>query len=80
MGDFRAARERVLACLQAAGPKGLTSWELLQAVQHSRAVGRVWELSKQYEIEHVKEGRLHRWIYRGEKPRPSLLELMERGA
>lgn len=72
------ARARVLAVLQAAGPKGITTWDLIHEAKHSRAAGRVWELAEHYEIEHVREkGNVHRWIYRGPKPQPSLLALMQ---
>lgn len=71
------ARARVLAALQAAGAKGITTWDLIHEAHHSRAVGRVWELTAHYEITHVRErGNIHRWIYRGPKPQPSLLEMM----
>lgn len=77
MNTHTDARTRVLACLQAAGANGITTWELIHQAHHSRAVGRVWELSQVYEIEHVREpNHVHRWIYRGVKPAPSLLELM----
>lgn len=72
------ARARVLAALQAAGPQGITTWDLIHEARHSRAAGRVWELQAQYEITHVREkGNVHRWIYRGPKPQPSLLALMQ---
>lgn len=78
LADENGARLRVLACLKAAGPQGVTSWELIHLAHHSRAVGRIWELSKQYDIEHVREGkRVHRWIYRGVKAQPTLLQMME---
>jgi hypothetical protein len=77
MTPYLDARQRVLACLKAAGPQGLTTWELIHQAHHSRAVGRIWELSKVYEIEHVREpNHVHRWIYKGLKPQPSLLEMM----
>lgn len=65
------ARARVLACLIAAGPKGITTWELLHAANHSRAVGRVWELKADHDIEHTREkGNVHRWTYRGPRSQP----------
>jgi hypothetical protein len=77
MTPYLDARQRVLEALKAAGPKGITTWELIHQAHHSRAVGRIWELSKVYEIEHVREpNHVHRWIYKGLKPCPTLLELM----
>lgn len=75
------ARTRVLACLKAAGEKGLTTWDLINATHHSRCAGRVWELRQQYDIEHIQESKsTHRWIYRGVKQAPTLLQMMEGAA
>lgn len=75
--DQPHARERVLAALKQAGPAGVTTWNLIHEARHSRAVGRVWELRTQHDIEHVREpNNVHRWIYRGVRPEPSLLPLM----
>ena len=75
---FLDARTRVLACLKNAGPRGIQTWDLIHQSQHSRAVGRVWELQSSHDIEKRHEGnRIYRWVYRGEKPQPSLLQMME---
>ncbi len=75
---FSDARARVLACLKAAGPAGIYTWDLIHQSHHSRAVGRVWDLRTAHVIEKHHEGnRVYRWVYKGEKPQPSLLALME---
>ena len=75
---FHDARSRVLACLKAAGPTGVTTWDLIHQSHHSRAVGRVLELQASHVIDKQHEGkRVYRWVYKGEKQSPSLLQLME---
>jgi hypothetical protein len=72
MTDYTDAKARVLACLKAAAPKSLTTWEIIHLAHHSRAAGRIWELCREgYQIEHTHEGRIHKWRFvAGPKPLP----------
>lgn len=65
--SFTDAKARVLAVLKAKAPQRVSTWDLIHLAQHSRAVGRVWELTQDgYRIEHTQEGRVHYWQYVGE--------------
>lgn len=73
-----AAKDRILDILVSAGPRGETTWGLITATHHSAAARRVWELQHAHVIEKQYEGHgVYRWIYRGPKPQPSLLALMQ---
>lgn len=76
MSGFDDAKARCLAVLKAAAPNKVSTWTLIHAAHHSRAVGRVWELIHDdgYQIEHTNEGRTHLWRYVGE-PRQTLKQV-----
>lgn len=63
--DQDVARARVLRVLQSHAPHAVSSWDLIHETQHSRAVGRIWELVKEgYDIrkEHLGRNR-YAWRY-----------------
>jgi hypothetical protein len=77
--SFEDAKARVLAILKERAPEKVSTWDLIHLTRHSRAAGRVWDLTQEgYEIEHTQEGRTHYWAYRG-KQEHRQASLFERG-
>lgn len=76
MARRNTSRDRVLAALLEAGPRGVTNIDLCrQDVGGLRAVGRVDELREEWDIETVRVRRgLYRYVLHGRKePRQQAL-------